>query len=394
MSFFRKSVPETAIPASPARPTILVVSDDLEILDMVHSIFASLVGMDVEGISMAQFCDRKKFNIDAYELAVIDVATGECLSRPDFLAARERVRGLACMFISAELGGEQMRQLIKLDGIDWLKKPLAKREFIETVLAYAKKVKGTGGQVQAVLSSGGGSGGTSVAVSMAYNHAMRRKRIGNGVALFDLDFSKASCGAYLNLPNEYNFDTVLDQPERVDIEFVELITKRHASGMAIYSFYKPEIGIVNQGRDIVLRMLDVVAYQNDQTVIDLPFYETAWKDSVIQSVNSLQIVTTSTVPSLEMAKLNYVRVTKLRNSTDNVTILVNRHKRALFGTEPGRAQVEKIFGATPVEFLPEEHDVMVEAVNRGVLPVEVNGSSRFNAAISSIVKNAKAKAPA
>ncbi len=388
MAFFNKPGRDKAANAS-ARPTILVVTDDNAAFDTVDAVFSSLSAFDVVRTSMGAFVADKTFDSDNYEIAIVDVGDGSWLDKAEFLTARDRARGTPIIFLSEPLASERMRQLIRLDGVDWLQKPVVKRSLIETILAYTKKVKAAGGQVHAVVSTGGGCGGTSVAITMAHQYALRRKKIGNAVALFDLDFSKASCGAYLNMPNEYNLDSVLDQPDRVDVEFVDLINKRHSSGMSLFSFYRPEIGILNQGRDLVLRMLDVVAFQHDQTVVDLPFYETTWKDNVLSSVNTVYIVTTTTVPGLEMAKLAYQRAVRLRKSTDGIQILVNHHKRQFFGNEPGRKQVEKIFGATKVEFLPEEPDVMTEAVNRGVLPSEVNASSRFGSTIAAIIKAAK-----
>lgn len=388
MAFFNRPGRDRAANAS-TRPTILVVTDDNAAYETVETVFSSLSAFEVKRSSVGAFVNEKLLDVDLYEIAIVDVGDGSWLAKTEFLSARDRVRGLPIIFFSDPLSSEVMRQLIRLDGVDWLQKPVVKRSLIETVLAYTKKVKAAGGQVHAVVSTGGGSGGTTVAVTMAHQYALRRNKIGNSVALFDMDFSKASCGAYLNMPNEYNLDTVIDQPERVDVEFVDLINKRHASGMSVFSFYRPEIGILNQGRDLVLRMLDVVAFQHDQTVVDLPFYETTWKDNVLSSVNSVYIVTTTTVPGLEMAKLAFQRAARLRKSTEGIQILVNHHKRQFFGSEPGRKQVEKIFGSTKVAFLPSEPDVMTEAVNRGVLPSEVNGRTNFGAAVASIIKSSR-----
>ena len=385
MAFFNRPGRDRAANAS-TRPTILVVTDDNSAFETVESVFSSLSAFDIKRSSVSAFVNDKTLDADNFEIAIVDVGDGSWLTKKEFLAARDRARSMPIIFFSEALSSELMRLLIRLDGVDWLQKPVVKRSLIETVLAYTKKLKAAGGQVHAVVSTGGGCGGTTVAVTMAHQIALRRKKIGNSVALFDLDFSKASCGAYLNMPNEYNLDTVIDQPERVDVEFVNLINKRHASGLSVFSFYRPEIGILNQGRDLVLRMLDVVAFQHDQTVVDLPFYETTWKDTVLSSVNTVYIVTTTTVPGLEMAKIAYQRAARLRKSTDGIQILVNHHKRQFFGNEPGRKQVEKIFGATKVGFLPSEPDVMTEAVNRGVLPSEVNGRSSFGSSIASIIK--------
>ena len=90
------------------------------------------------------------------------------------------------------------------------------------------------------------------------------------VALFDLDFSTGACGHYLNLLNEYDLQPVIANPSRVDMEFIDIVKKKHERGFSLLSFKQPSVMLSPKGGELVLRMLDVVSFQNNHTVIDIP----------------------------------------------------------------------------------------------------------------------------
>ncbi|MDN3720588.1 hypothetical protein QW131_18350 [Roseibium salinum] len=191
----------------------------------------------------------------------------------------------------------------QLNGKDWLRKPLERRSFLEAINTHMNTVKAGSGFVHAVVSAGGGAGGTTVALTLAHHLARTRKRRKPRVALFDLDFAAADCGAYLNSINPYDLESALDNPKRVDTEFIDLVRNQHEAGFSLFSFFKPELLLSPRTNELVLRMLDVIAFQNDHTVLDLPYYETPWREKVISSVNSITIVTAVSIPALQSAKL-------------------------------------------------------------------------------------------
>ncbi len=317
---------------------------------------------------------------------------GSILDNNTFRQARERVGNTPVIFISEALGNERMRRLIKLDGIDWLPKPIQSRTLINTVNTQTQKIKAGSNMVHAVLSCGGGAGGTSVAIMLSYYLGKARKRARPTAALFDLDFSTAASGAYLNIANSYDLTAIITNPERVDLEFIDIIKKKHDSGFSLFSFECPEIVPAPRGQELVLRMLDVVAFQHDHTVLDIPAYETPWKEQIIGAVNSAVIVTNLSVPALQHAKDTFKRVVRIRGDQKDVSIMINKSRRGLFRSAIGKKDIERIFGEIPVSVLPEEQSAMKDALNRGVLPVEVNSRSRFCAKIAELAEKVRVSA--
>lgn len=374
------------------RSRILICSHDAEALRVMSNVFSSLSAYDTEIESIDQFTSRKTFDPESFDMVIIDVGDGSILDNDTFRKARERVGKTPVIFISEALQSERMRLLIKLDGIDWLPKPIQSRALIDTVNAQTQKIKAGGNMVHAVLSCGGGAGGTSVAIMLSHYLARARKRTRPTAALFDLDFSTAASGAYLNIENGYDIKAVTNNPERVDLEFIDIIKKKHDSGFSLFSFECPDVVLSPRGSELVLRMLDVVAFQHDHTVLDIPAYETTWKEQVIGAVNSAVLVTNLSVPALQHAKDTFKRVVQLRGDHKDVSIMINKSRSGFFGSGIGRKSIKKIFGDMPVSVLPEEQNVMVEALNRGVLPVEVNSRSRFCANIAKLAEKVRVTA--
>lgn len=362
------------------RSRILICSHDARTLDFMDGAIstqpqyeATRLGLDY----LPQSFD--KIDLDQFDLVVIDVGDGEVLRKPELAKIRAEIGDTPVLFVSEHLEDDLMRLLVLLNGKDWLRKPLERRTFLDAINTHMNTVKAGSGLVHAVVSAAAGAGGTSVALTLAHHLAKTRKRLKPHVALFDLDFSAADCGAYLNLINPYDLQNAMENPGRIDAEFIDIVRKQHEAGFSLFSFLKPELLLSPAASELVLRMLDVIAFQNDHTVIDLPYYETSWREQVLASVNSVVVVTSVSIPALQSAKLLKNRVAQIRGESRTVQILANKsHGGGLFGAGLSASEIRKIFKDDNIVIIPDEREIMLRAVNHGILPNEVNSRSKFD----------------
>ncbi|MDT4841855.1 hypothetical protein FQZ97_757300 [compost metagenome] len=131
-------------------------------------------------------------------------------------------------------------------------------------------------------------------------------------------------------------------------------------------------------------MLDVASFESDHMVIDVPYYETPWKSDVLRSVNSVSIVTEMTIPALHQAKDLFADLVRQRGSADSIQVVINKYHTKLFSLGVRREQVDKVFKDTHAHIIPYDWDTLSEAVNRGVLPNEVNSRSPFCGAVGKL----------
>jgi pilus assembly protein CpaE len=240
-----------------------------------------------------------------------------------------------------------------------------------------------------------GAGATTLAISAAAHLANRRggqKR--TDTCLVDLDFAFGACGQYLDAVNDYNLDGVLRDPERMDLELLDIVERGHKSGFSLLSFYRPRVPLIQIGEDFVLRLLDVVSYRYPHVVIDMPPYPTDWTDQVLRDCDRIVLVTELTVPGLKYGRDAYRHLIDLRNGAKGLYVVVNKTGRRWFSVGVRPKEASNIFKKGYVRFLPEERKVMSEALNRGVPAREVNRRSKLMRRLDSLLDEILTKARA
>jgi pilus assembly protein CpaE len=367
-----------------ASTKILVLSDDAAAASFMLDTFGSLSRYDVRHMALSALGDAGRADLAQFNLIVLDVDNGETLSRPELFTFRNAHRNTPLVVVSEDLPDDMLRLLFRLNGNDWLKKPLERRSLIDMISTHAPTEGASESRVHAVVSAVGGAGASVIASSLAYVLAQPTKNSTPRVDLFDMDFSSGSLGYYLNLVNDYDLKPIMANPSRVDLEFIDLVRKRHPGGFSLLSFKQPSVLLSPKGAELVLRMLDVAAFESDHTVLDIPYYNTPWKEDVLESANSVCIVTEMTVPALHAAKDLFLNLVRQRGTSDQIFIVVNKYRTKLFSLGVRRQQIDKIFKDVRAQIITDDWDTLNEAVNRGVLPFEVNARSRFCGSVSKL----------
>jgi pilus assembly protein CpaE len=322
------------------------------------------------------------------DIVVIDLATVSAAELEMLSSVRGHFGDVPIVVVSESLDDAQVRKLLKFKVHDWLRKPLVFGEFLNAIQSGIRTGKQSSTRVHAVISAVGGAGATTVAVALSEiiaNRLAKEKKDAKGgsVALFDLDFSTGSCGYLLNLTSGFNLDSVISNPARIDSEFVNLLQQKHDHGMIVYSFKRREVVTSLNCYELVLRMLDVVTMQHAHTVLDVPYYETDWRQDVLSGVNTITIVCEMNLPSIKHAMDLLDTIRDLPGGKKPVQVLINKRKRGLFGGDRiSKAKLAQLFGDVPFDYLPDEHDLMAEAMDRGVTLSEVNASSKFLKALT------------
>jgi pilus assembly protein CpaE len=249
-----------------ASTKILVLSDDAAAASFMLDTFGSLSRYDVRHMALSALGDAGRADLAQFNLIVLDVDNGETLSRPELFTFRNAHRNTPLVVVSEDLPDDMLRLLFRLNGNDWLKKPLERRSLIDMISTHAPTEGASESRVHAVVSAVGGAGASVIASSLAYVLAQPTKNSTPRVDLFDMDFSSGSLGYYLNLVNDYDLKPIMANPSRVDLEFIDLVRKRHPGGFSLLSFKQPSVLLSPKGAELVLRMLDVAAFESDHTV--------------------------------------------------------------------------------------------------------------------------------
>lgn len=346
----------------------------LEVLETMPGVNASTAPADK---AVTQARDH------APDIVVLDV-TGFGLEEAELVGnLRALSPDLPLIVVSDALDDAQMRRLMKLRVHDWLRHPLSSGDLINAILTGVRVTKQSSNKVHAVVSANGGAGATTVAVLLADLLAQGSDPGRGGVGLFDLDFSTGGCGDLLNTENTFSLDGVLNNPGRVDAEFVSLIQQRHPHGFAIYSFRNPDLVTHLNCYELVLRMLDAVTAQHAHTVLDIPYHETDWRQDVLAEVNTITLVCELNLPSIKQALALCGRFRDIGGRKPQLHVLINKRRRGLFGSQRiAEARIRELFAGVDYGYLPEETDALLEAMDRGIPLSDLNRSSRMLKALA------------
>jgi pilus assembly protein CpaE len=308
-------------------------------------------------------------------LVVLDIAHGELLTDPQLPTAKEAWGDTPILAVSAELGSDKVRQLVRLGAVDWFRKPVDAKELINSVIQHDGLSKVGESRVSTFISATGGAGATTMALAAASVLAKKAKAP-DETCVVDLDFEGAICSSYLNLVNEFDLDNVVNQPGRLDIELLDVIKLERDPGITLFSFERADMPFTRNGHDFVLRLLDLAAFRYHDVIIDMPNLSTPWFNDVLRNSNRIFVVCEFNIPSLRQARRLVRRIREQRGNSDAVTIIVNKDSRSFFGRPISRKDAEKIFADKEVHTIARDDALMNEALNRALLPSDISPRSR------------------
>lgn len=344
------------------RTVVLAISDRPDFLQQLRSVVSAVPSYEVREIGAAAAVGSGvRFHPD---VVVFDVAAGEILDDERVFDLRRGFTTVPFIAVSQELQPERIRRLVRLSTSDWLREPLEHRALLEVLTEQVHGVGLRKSDVYAFISCSGGAGATSLAIGAAAYLA--RKGGPNSTCLVDLDFAGGSCGQYLDVENEFNIESVIRAPERIDLELLDIIKRDHAAGFSLLSFRRSDLQIADVRDEFVFRLLDTVTYRYPKLVLDLPNYPTPWTEELLRNSDQVVLVTERTVPALKNARELQQRLIEAGKPEERIRIAINKDRRRMFSVSIGQREIVRFFQSKQTYVLPEDWTLMSEALNRGV----------------------------
>ncbi len=363
-------------PARKSKQTVLAVSADRTWLQSLVRALSAVPEIEPKAVDMAAFLDGK-FDRGAVDAIVMDIDDGAALRDERLFSLRQDLGKAPMVVLSGQLPHDLARQLVRLGSTDWLQKPLELRQIVDAVTPMLRVKVAGGNKVFAVMSCVGGAGGTSLSIVAAHTIARQMGSAPDRCALVDLDFTKGSCGIYLDVQNDVELASFVDNPQRVDAEFMDLVRRDYRDRFAVFSFARPDLSYARNGEEFVLRMMDVLAFQFRNTVIDIPFHYTPWRDRILEAADGVMLVTELTIPSVRQAQLVLEGIRPRRTGAGGVAVVVNRHRSKLFSRAIGHKDLVKTFEGASVHYVPDDWSTLQDAINRGIAAPDAGPRSAF-----------------
>jgi pilus assembly protein CpaE len=119
----------------------------------------------------------------------------------------------------------------------------------------------------------------------------------------------------------------------------------------------------------------------------------SWTDSVLLGSNKLFIVSETTVPGLRHAKQLVAAIKERLGDGPKPQVIVNRFQQKMFSSALRQKDLTQVLGDSFATVIPNDYNLVREAIDRGVPLDEVKPGNKITAQIRKLVLDQPAKAP-
>jgi pilus assembly protein CpaE len=322
-------------------------------------------------------------------ILVVDLPTGPDSS----IAAIEGLRSAgfsgAIITLSDSLDEATVRGLLRLRVLDWLRSDARTEQIVEACerALNARKLADRQGTATcvALVPAAGGVGTTTLAIQTAYLLAKRARNF-TRTCLIDLNFQSGSMADYLDLQPLFDIEAIAADPSRLDAQLLEVMLARHASGLAVLAAPRAPTEPPRVDGKLVASTLSIVAETFEHMVLDLPPVWLPWTFDVLAGSDQIFVVTEFTVPAMRQAHELAEAMAGRLGSELVIRVIVNKYRRQLFGGLR-KSDAAGLLGDRLAGFVPEEYELVSEAINRGEIVGAISRSNHLNRELARIVLN-------
>ena len=136
----------------------------------------------------------------------------------------------------------------------------------------------------------------------------------------------------------------------------------------------------------VLRLLDLIAANFENVVIDMPRGWHSWTDSVLEGSDKVFIVSRMAVPALRRAKQLLAAITeRIDYEGPKPMVLVNGCERRIFRFGLRSGDMDQILGESLAGRIPAAYTLVNEAIDRGLSLNEVKPNNCITLALQKLL---------
>jgi pilus assembly protein CpaE len=382
---------------------VVVLTADAEFDASARATFGASNAIDLTMVSGNLAGKGDTLDATGATVVVIDLDAGDA----DEMAALNRMMARIgawppVIAVTQSFDENVARTLLQMRIADFLVKPVAPIDLVRACARVAKGQPGadkpTEAQIYTFLPAVGGAGVTTLAVQTAMLLLNSGgPRVKPSTCLVDLDFQHGAVADYLDLEPRLNLAEIEPRPDRLDRQLLEIMLSYHPSGLAVVAAPNSPAEMRSFNPDVVTRLLDLVSTNFEYVVFDMPRTWFSWTDSVLLGSNKLFIVSETTVPGLRHAKHLVAAIKERLGEGPNPQVIVNRFQQRMFAASLRHSDLQQILGDAFACAIPNDYNLVREAIDRGVPLDEVKPGNKITGMIRKMVldadKSADGKAP-
>ncbi len=380
---------------SKAQVVLLTVDSELE--QSVRATFSASQQIELQVVASTIAAAADKIDPQSATVILVDLD----VTSPDDMAALQRLmlrigHWPPVIVVTRNFDAGAARTLLQMRVADCLVKPVPPIELVRTCARVTQPAASeqAEAQIHTFLPAVGGAGVTTLAIQSAMLLLSNGQKRRTSTCLVDLNFQHGACADYLDLEPRLDLSEVEPRPERLDRQLLEVMTSYHASGLAVIAAPNKPAEMRSFDPDVVTRLLDLVASNFENVVIDMPRTWFSWTDSVLLGSNRLYIVSEMTVPSLKYTRKLVAAIRERMAEGPQPQVIVNRFEERLFVPGVKKTDIEQALGGDFSAAIPNIYRLVREAIDRGVPLDEVKPGNKISRELKRLVLAPAKAAPA
>ena len=381
------------------RTRVVVLTADPAFEALVQSTFSTSPQIDLTVIEGALAANEAKLDAEPATVIVIDMDAGQAVELEALRGLMARNTDTPVVVVTQSFDANAARQLLQMRVADFMVKPVQPVDLVRTCARVVQsRNQGAEDEAEAeihtFLPAVGGAGVTTLAIQTALILLNSNPKARPSTCLVDLDFQHGACADYLDLEPRLDLKEIEPRPERLDRQLLEVMLSYHASGLAVIAAPNRPAEMRSFDPDMVTRLLDLVSSHFNYVVIDTPRTWFSWTDSVLLGSNKLYVVSEMTVPGLRHAKQLVAAIRDRLQEGAHPQVVINRFEQRMFGAGLRKNDIAQVLGQNFAAAIPNNYQLVREAIDRGVPLEEVKKGNNITAALKKLILPPADKSPA
>lgn len=331
-------------------------------------------------------------SLESFDVLIVDALSLEDAEVTVIADLCHRHARLTCILLTAEASPQTLIAAMRAGFRDVLAWPLEQRSLGEALLRAEGKRASRGApetRIVSFMSCKGGAGTTFIATNVAHAISTGWKK---RVLLVDLNQLYGDAAFFVT--NETPASTlpeICEQADRMDSAFLDASLMHVSDTFHVLAGAGDPVKAAEINGDRFEWILGIAIPRYDFVIFDLGQSINQLSILALDRSNEIHLVLQASMPHVRAGRRLQDILASLGYPPDRVRLLLNRYSRH---AAAARAALEDVLNVSPYQVLPEDADVVSDALNQGVPLSEIKRNRGVSRALQQLAENIVNQAPA
>ena len=308
-----------------------------------------------------------EFDWSAFDAVIVDMAECQLAELESLQALVGELDTIPVLVVLGTFDPGTVRLLMQMKISDFILKSDDNASVIESCFEAINSLNstapGTEAEIITFMPAAGGVGATTLVLQTGFLLHEAMKAEGKTTCVVDLNLQHGQCAEYLDIEPRFDAYAIDTAPERLDRQLLEVMLSTHSSGLSLVAAPSNPTDMQSFKPEVVVQLLDLVASNFDNVIIDMPRFWFPWTDAVIQGSSKLYIISDMTLPCIRQTQRLVSAIVDRKGVEQSPQVIVNRFEsNSNFSGGLKNSDFERAFGQHYCGGIANNYRLVREAV--------------------------------